>query len=122
TDASVMNVSGRIDGIWTPDAISWKDLAIAAVLGRDIRKAVSPLIGQVKLPDGIRLDMRSTGNLDAMHVHGETITAWGRAGVSGTIKPQGHQVGLDVDMTGTNILLDQWTGITALGSLGLDMR
>ncbi len=119
TNNSQLSASGTLKDILDPSTISWQGLAIQASIGSDFKNTMAPFIGDIKIPPAARLKVNSTGNLNSLFVDGNVNSTWGNVKAKGTVNLWSNDIGLDMNLSGEQVQISEWTAQPWLGPVDL---
>ncbi len=122
TGNSEFHAEGIVNDVFDLERIHWKDLEVNASMGSDFKKTITPFIQNINIPPSVALQLKSSGNLKNSFVDGKVFTPWGNVKAIGQVTRPTKNIGLDLNLTGENVDLGQWTNISSLGPMDLSVN
>lgn len=119
TANSRLQMAGTIRDIWDAEKISWEGLGVEAMIGSDFNNTLSPILGDIKMPAGVRLAVLTTGSTKTAFLDGKLYSAWGDLDAKGILASLSGSVKMDMHLRGNNVRLGRFLELPWLGLMDM---
>ncbi len=122
TSNSAVQASGKVNDLFDPDAISWRDVEVNATVGSDFRQIAAPFLQSITLPPTLNLQLKSSGSPKDMVADARLSSAWGNLMANARMKEMSGNRIVDATVNSKQVDFGNWMATSSLGAVDMTAR
>jgi hypothetical protein len=122
TGNNEVEANGTIYNVLNPERMSWKQMNIRVVLGKEFRTTLAPLIAALTLPPDANVQVVSTGDLKELSFDGQVNSTWGNVKTNGIARNVTEELSVDAMIDAHQFDVGKWIKQSWIGPVDLNAK
>lgn len=120
TGSSAIEASGTIYNMLDTKKLSWKQMNIHALVGKEFRTTLTPFVKAITLPPDANVQMISTGNVEELSFDGNITSSWGNLKTNGLARNVLNELSVDATVNASKFNVGKMIDLSWIGPVDLN--